>query len=157
MPVVPDDIAGLLAGRPNGTLATLRKDGRPQLSVVTYAWYAHDPDREDGRAMVRISTVDGRAKVINLRRDPRASLLPGSAVGPVTDESGWSYAVVEGRVELSPVATVHDDETVEELIRLYRDASGEHPDWPDYRRAMVDDHRLVARLVVDHAYGLVRS
>jgi PPOX class probable F420-dependent enzyme len=145
MPVVPDDIAGLLASRHHGTLATVRRDGRPQLSVVTYAWYPDD----DGRQLVRISTVDGRAKVANLRRDPRASFL-------VASESGWSYAVVEGRVELSAVAVSHDDEVVEELITLYRDASGEHPDWPDYRRAMVDDHRLVARLVVEHAYGLVR-
>ena len=145
MPVVPDDIAGLLASRHHGTLATLRRDGRPQLSVVTYAWYADD----DGRELVRISTVDGRAKVANLRRDPRASFL-------VTDNSGWSYAVVEGRVELSAVAVAHDDEVVEELITLYRDANGEHPDWPDYRRAMVDDHRLVARLLVERAYGLVR-
>jgi PPOX class probable F420-dependent enzyme len=145
MPVVPDDVSGLLASRHHGTLATLRRDGRPQLSVVTYAWYPDD----DGRQLVRISTVDGRAKVANLRRDPRASFL-------VADQSGWSYAVVEGRVELSAVAVFNDDEVVEELITLYRDASGEHPDWPDYRRAMVDDHRLVARLVVDHAYGLVR-
>ena len=145
MPVVPDDISGLLGTRHNGTLATLRRDGRPQLSVVTYAWYPDD----EGRQLVRISTVDGRAKVANLRRDPRASFL-------VTDRSGWSYAVVEGRVELSAVAVFHDDVVVEELITLYRDANGEHPDWPDYRRAMLDDHRLVARLVVDHAYGLVR-
>jgi PPOX class probable F420-dependent enzyme len=145
MPVVPHDVSGLLASRHHGTLATLRRDGRPQLSVVTYAWYPDD----DGRQLVRISTVDGRAKVANLRRDPRASFL-------VADQSGWSYAVVEGRVELSAVARFNDDEVVEELITLYRDASGEHPDWPDYRRAMVDDHRLVARLVVDHAYGLVR-
>jgi PPOX class probable F420-dependent enzyme len=143
---VPDDIAALVASRHNGTLATLRRDGRPQLSVVTYAWYPDD----DGRAVVRVSTVDGRAKVANLRRDARASVL-------VTDASGWSYAVLDGTVELSPVAQAPDDETVEELIRLYRDANGEHPDWADYRRAMVDDHRLVARLVVEHAYGLVRS
>ncbi len=146
MPVVPDDIARLLTTRQNGTLATLRGDGRPQLSVVTYAWYPDD----DGREIIRISTVDGRAKVANLRRDPRASFL-------VSNESGWSYAVVEGTVELSPVATFADDEAVEELIRVYRDAAGEHPDWADYRRAMVADHRLVARLVVDHAYGTVRS
>ena len=145
MPVVPDDIAGLLGSRHNGTLATLRLDGRPQLSVVTYAWYPDDGRRQ----LVRISTVEGRAKVANLHRDPRASFL-------VSDASGWSYAVVEGRVELSAVAVFHDDVVVEELITLYRDANGEHPDWPDYRRAMVDDHRLVARLVVDHAYGLVR-
>ena len=146
MPVAPADIATLLASHQNGTLATLRRDGRPQLSVVTYAWYPDD----DGREIVRTSTVDGRAKVANLRRDPRASFL-------VSGGSGWSYAVVEGTVELSPVAVFPDDETVEELVRVYRDAAGEHPDWADYRRAMVDDRRLVARLVVEHAYGLVRS
>ena len=109
MPVVPDDIARLLASRQNGTLATLRGDGRPQLSVVTYAWYPDD----DGRELIRVSTVEGRAKVANLRRDPRASFL-------VNDDSGWSYAVVEGTVELSEVATSPDDEAVEELIRVYR-------------------------------------
>jgi PPOX class probable F420-dependent enzyme len=148
MPVVPDDIAGLLARRHHGTLATLRRDGRPQLSVVTYAWYPPNAD-DQGREIVRISTVEGRAKVANLRRDPRATFL-------VADESGWSYAVVEGTVELSPVATFHDDPTVDELVMVYRDAAGEHPDWADYRRAMVDDGRLVARLVVENAYGLVR-
>jgi PPOX class probable F420-dependent enzyme len=152
MPIVPDDIAGLLARRRAGTLATLRADGRPQLSVVTYAWYADDraPGAAgEGREIVRISTVEGRAKVANLRRDPRATFL-------VADESGWSYAVVEGTVELTPVAVLQDDETVEELVRYYRDASGEHPDWAEYRRVMVEDRRLVARLVVEHAYGLVR-
>src|SRR3954453_12978282 len=104
MPVAPADIAALVAARHHGTLATLRRDGRPQLSVVTYAWYPDD----EGREIVRISTVDGRAKVANLRRDPRASFL-------VSDGPGWSYAVVEGTVELTPVATFHDDETVEEL------------------------------------------
>jgi PPOX class probable F420-dependent enzyme len=140
---VPDDLAGVLAKPGTATIATLRRSGIPQLSVVTYAWY---PD-EDGRALVRVSTTDGRAKVANLRRDPRASLLV---------ERGWAYAAVEGRVELSPVSTDPHDETVEELVRLYRDANGEHPDWDDYRRAMVTDRRLVVRLVVDRAYGMAR-
>jgi PPOX class probable F420-dependent enzyme len=138
---VADDLAGVLAKPGTATLATLRRSGIPQLSVVTYAWY---PD-EDGRALVRVSTTDGRAKVANLRRDPRASLLV---------ERGWAYAAVEGRVELSPVSTDPHDETVEELVRLYRDANGEHPDWDDYRRAMVTDRRLVVRLVVHRAYGM---
>jgi PPOX class probable F420-dependent enzyme len=138
---VPDDLAAVLATPGTATLATLRRSGIPQLSVVTYAWY---PD-EDGRALVRVSTTDGRAKVANLRRDPRASLLV---------ERGWAYAAVEGRVELSPVSTDAHDETVEELVRLYRDANGEHPDWDDYRRAMVTDRRLVVRLLVDRAYGM---
>jgi PPOX class probable F420-dependent enzyme len=143
MTAVPEGLSALLASRGNATLATIRRNGLPQLSVVTYAWY---PD-EDGRALVRISTTNDRAKVANLRRDPRASLLV---------ERGWSYAAVEGAVELSEVSADPYDEAVEELVRLYRDANGEHPDWDDYRRAMVADARLVVRLVVAHAYGLAR-
>jgi len=143
MTAVPDDLSALLASPGNATLATIRRSGLPQLSVVTYAWYP----AEDGRALVRISTTDGRAKVANLRRDPRASLLV---------ERGWAYAALEGGVELSPVSADPHDDSVEELIRLYRDANGEHPDWDDYRRAMVEDHRLVVRLVVDRAYGQAR-
>ncbi len=143
MTTVPADLSALLASPGNATLATIRRSGLPQLSVVTYAWYPDD----DGRAVVRISTTDGRAKVANLRRDPRAALIA---------ERGWAYAAVEGSVELTPVSADAHDDTVEELIRLYRDANGEHPDWDDYRRAMVDDHRLVVRIVVDRAYGLAR-
>ncbi len=143
MTTVPDDLSALLASPGNATLATIRRSGLPQLSVVTFAWY---PD-ENGRALVRISTTDGRAKVANLRRDPRASLLV---------QQGWAYAAVEGSVELSPVSADGHDDTVEELVQFYRDANGEHPDWDDYRRAMVEDRRLVVRLVVGRAYGIVR-
>lgn len=151
MPLQPSDVpagvAALVASRRNAVLATTKRDGRPQLSVVTYAWYPND----DGRAVVRISTTDGRAKVANLRRDPRASLV-------VTDDSGWSYAVLEGDVGLSRTAADEHDDVVDELVRVYRDASGsEHPDWDEYRRAMVDDRRLVVRLVVSHVYGTVRG
>jgi hypothetical protein len=62
--------------------------------------------------------------------------------------------VAEGTVELSPVAEDPYDETVEELIRLYRDVVGEHPDWDDYRAAMVRDRRLVVRLKVERTYGI---
>ena len=86
----------------------------------------------------------------NLRRDPRASLL-------ITSPDGWSYAVLEGTVTLSPVAREQDDATVEELIEVFRLVQGrEHPDWDDYRRAMVQDRRLVAALRVEHTYGLLR-
>jgi len=137
---VPAELASLVAAGRSGALATLKRDGRPQLSLVSYGW--------DGPAgTVRVSTTDGRAKVANLRRDPRASLF-------VTSASGHSYAVLEGSVELSPVAQARDDATVDELVALFRDVQGEHPDWDDYRRAMVDDRRLVVRLHVERGYGL---
>lgn len=130
----------LLRERSAGVLVTLRRDGRPQLSNVNYAF---DADRQ----LIRISTTDDRAKVQNLRRDPRASFH-------VSSQDFWTYAVVEGTVELSPVAGDPTDATVEELIDLYRSVQGEHPDWADYRAAMVRDHRLVVRLHAERAYGV---
>ena len=142
-----DDLLALAGSRNLGALVTLKRDGRPQLSNVNYALDTHPVA---GAAVVRVSVTDGRAKVANLRRDPRASLMVGTP-------DGWSYAVLEGKAELSPVAEREDDATVEELIEVYRAVRGEdHPDWDDYRRAMVADHRLVLRLHVEHAYGVVQ-
>ncbi|BCM70757.1 MULTISPECIES: PPOX class F420-dependent oxidoreductase [Streptomyces] len=138
-----DALLGLLSEGHGGVLVTLRRDGRPQLSNVSHAYY---PDER----IIRISVTDDRAKTRNLRRDPRASYH-------VTSEDRWAYAVAEGTAELSPVAADPHDETVEELIRLYRDILGEHPDWDDYRAAMVRDRRLVVRLHVDRAYGIPKG
>lgn len=135
-------LLGLITSHDQGVLATIRRDGRPQLSTVNYAYDA------DAR-LIRVSITDGRAKTANLRRDPRAALH-------VSSPDGWSYAVADGAVELSAVASAPDDEAVAELIGLYRAVAGEHDDWDGYRRAMVDDHRLVLRLHVDHLYGQAR-
>ncbi|MCX4389885.1 PPOX class F420-dependent oxidoreductase [Micromonospora peucetia] len=129
----------LIAGHRLGVLATLRRDGRPQLSTVIYA-------SDSEAALIRVSVTDGRAKTANLRRDPRASFHVSSA-------DGWAYAVAEARAELTPTATDPDDATVAELVDLYRAIQGEHPDWADYRRAMVAERRLVLRLHVERLYG----
>jgi PPOX class probable F420-dependent enzyme len=129
----------LLASRTHGVLATLKKDGRPQLSNVSYTY-------DDATGLVRISVTDSRAKTRNLRRDPRASLH-------VESTDGWGYAVAEGIAELTPVATTPDDATVEELIDVYRAIGGEHPNWAEYRQAMVDDGRVVIKLPVTRTYG----
>lgn len=125
--------------RNRGVLTTQKRDGRPQLSNVMYGV------GDDG--LIRISITADRAKAKNLARDPRASLH-------VTADDFWSYVVVEADAELSPVAAAVDDDTVEELVDLYRAGAGEHPDWDEFRRAMVDDHRLVVRLRPVHAYGM---
>jgi PPOX class probable F420-dependent enzyme len=132
----------LLKDRDLGVLATLKRDGRPQLSNINYHF-------DEGRRLVRISVTADRAKTRNLARDPRASLH-------VSAPDGWSWAVAEGTAELSAVAADPHDATVEELIEVYRDIRGEHPDWDDYRRAMVEDGRLVVRLHVDRLYGFAR-
>jgi PPOX class probable F420-dependent enzyme len=100
----------------------------------------------DDDGVIGVSITDGRVKTKNLRRDPRASLHVSSA-------NGWSWVVAEGKAELSAVALDPYDDAVEELIELYRGIAGEHPDWDDYRRAMVADKRLVLRLNVQRLYG----
>jgi PPOX class probable F420-dependent enzyme len=140
--MIEERYATLLASRHQGVLVTQRTNGWPQLSNVTYAWF---PDEQ----LIRISVTDDRAKTRNLRRDPRASFH-------VTSEDFWSYAVVDGHAELSEVAQDPHDAAVEELITLYRAAQGEHPDWDDYRAAMVRDRRLVVRVPAERAYGMTR-
>ena len=129
----------LFARLRGGSLITLKRDGRPQASVVVHAW-----DAETRR--IRVSLTDDRAKTRNLRRDPRASY---QVVSP--DLRAW--AVGEGFAELTtPAADPHDD-TVEALVALYRTLAGEHPDWAEYRAAMVADRRVVLTLAFEHVYG----
>jgi PPOX class probable F420-dependent enzyme len=123
-----------------GILMTLRSDGRPQSSNIAFGV------GDDG--IVRISVTDDRAKTRNLRRDPRASLHVNRA-------DFYAYVVLEGDAELSAVAARPDDATVEELIEMYRALQGDHPDWNEFREAMVADRRLVVRLRPSRAYGML--
>ncbi len=126
--------------RRQGVLTTLKRDGRPQLSNIAY--YVGDDDT------VRISVTADRAKTRNLRRDPRASLY-------VTSDDFWSYCVLEGDVTMTSVATDPHDATTDALVEYYQALRGDHPDWDEYRQAMVDDHRLVLTLDPTHAYGML--
>jgi PPOX class probable F420-dependent enzyme len=122
-----------------GVLATIKKDGLPQLSPVT-PYY----DRDAG--IIYVSMTDGRAKTANLRRDPRAAL-------EVTSSDGWAWATAEGGVTLTgPGADPHGPE-VEALVDYYRSAAGEHPDWDEYRAVMVSDRRVLMAMTVDRVYG----
>ena len=138
---IDPNVAAFVSEHNIGSLATLKRDGRPQLSNISYAY-----DAESG--LVRMSLTDDRAKVKNLRRDPRASLL-------VQASSGWTYVVLEGDMTLTDVTTSPDDAVSEELVEVYRAVAGkDHPDSDEYRAAMIADKRLVGRLHVTHSYGL---
>jgi PPOX class probable F420-dependent enzyme len=134
------DAIGFMRERHQGVLATTKGDGRPQLSNVTYV--VGDDD------VIRISVTDARAKTRNLRREPRASLH-------VARSDFWAYAVVEADVELLPVAADPADATVDALVDYFRSVMGEHEDWADYRRAMVEERRLLLLLHPTHAYGML--
>jgi PPOX class probable F420-dependent enzyme len=135
--MTPAEADAFVAARSRGVLVTIRSDGRPQLSNVVYAVL-------DGR--IRVSVTDDRAKTRNLRRDPRVALH-------VTSDDFWSYVVVEGEAELSPVAAEPDDATVAALLRLYETVRGElHPDRDEFGRAMVDERRLELSFAPTHRY-----
>ena len=135
------NLLALVSVRNIGHLATIKSNGRTQVSSVDFTL---DP----ATALTRMSMIGNRVIARNLRRDPRASIF-------VDSPKGWPYALLEGTVELSPVALAPNDEVAEELVEIFRATRGtDHPDWEDYRAAMVADHYLVASLHVERAYGL---
>lgn len=113
-------------------LATTRSDGSPQLSPITVGL--------DGEGRAIISTRETAMKVHNLRRHPRASLCL------LNDGFFGDWGQIEGDVEIVALP-----EAMDILVDYYRSISGEHPDWDDYRKAMVDQRRVVLRITIDRA------
>ena len=140
---VDDLMLDFVAEHSGGVLATIKRDGRPQVSNVGYAY---DPEQR----LFRVSVTDSRVKTRNLRTDPRVTLH-------VASKDFWTWVAVEGTAELTPVAADPHDDTVEELITYYRGISGEHENWDEYRAAMVADRRLVVRFTPEHVYGQLPS
>ncbi|GAA3302392.1 PPOX class F420-dependent oxidoreductase [Dactylosporangium vinaceum] len=129
----------LLADSRLGVLATIKSDGRPQLSPVM-------PFYDRAAGAIYVSMTEGRAKTANLRRDPRATL-------EVTSGDGRAWATAEGIATLTGPGTDPNGPEVEALVAYYRRAAGEHPDWAEYRAAMVADRRVLMAMTVDHVYG----
>jgi PPOX class probable F420-dependent enzyme len=122
-------------------LITIRRDGRPQSSDISY-------DIKNG--VFRVSVTDDRAKTRNMRRDPRVVLH-------VSRPDQWSYVSFDGTVELSPVAAVPGDATCLMLADQYESVAGQpHPDWDEYFEAMVADRRLLARIRPASVVGVLR-
>lgn len=113
-------------------LATYRRDGSLQLSPVVCALDEHD--------RVVVSTRETAMKTHNIRRDPRVTLCAFS------DGFYGEWLQVEGRAEI-----VSLPQAMEGLVSYYRVVSGEHPDWDDYRRAMVEEQRVLMRFAVERA------
>jgi PPOX class probable F420-dependent enzyme len=129
------DIAAALAFiRTNhrAVLATIRRDGSPQLTPVTVS-----VDSDD---MVVVSSRETAAKVKNLRRDPRAWMTV------MNDGFFGDFVQIEGQVTIVGLPDAMDG-----LVEYYRSVSGEHPDWDDYREAMVRDQRVLIKIEVSRA------
>jgi PPOX class probable F420-dependent enzyme len=116
----------------NTVLATFRRNGRPQLSPVNTAI--------DDAGFAVISSRETAVKTRNIRRDPRVSLC-------VLNQGFYGeWVVLDGTAEV-----VSLPEAMELLVDYYRRLSGEHPDWDDYRAAMVRDQRVILRVTIERA------
>ena len=124
----------------NSVFVTMRGNGRPQLSNV---WH-HVGD--DGR--IRVSVTATRAKYKNLAREPWGAFH-------VTTPDFNAYVVIEGDVDLTPVCAAPDDATADALVAHYRTIAGDHPDWDEFRRAQVDQQRVLVTLTPTRAYGML--
>jgi PPOX class probable F420-dependent enzyme len=133
------DPHALLAESRLGVLATIKGDGRPQLSPVMPFY-----DRQAG--VIYVSMRAGLAKTANLRRDSRATL-------EATRPDGRAWATAEGTASLTGPGTDPDGPEVQALVDYYRLAAGEHPDWDEYRSAMVSDRRVLMTMTVHKVYG----
>lgn len=129
-----------LVSRHQAALAVIDDDGTPHVTRIAYALGDDD--------VVRVSITDGRVKTRHLRDRPRATLH-------VRGDDPWHWVSVVADAELGSVAETVDDEAVDELLRTYEAIAGPHDDPDEYRRAMVDDERLVLRLHVDRVYGIL--
>lgn len=123
-----EELITFLRGRNRAILSTRRRDGAPQMSPVTYG--------VDPTGRVVVSTYPERAKAINLRRDPAASLC-------VLSDDWDPWVQVDGTAEVIDLP-----DSVEPLVEYYRSISGEHPDWAEYRQAMVDQGKSLIRVTV---------
>ncbi|MFC7752707.1 PPOX class F420-dependent oxidoreductase [Tsukamurella soli] len=119
-----------LRGRRNGVLVTTRRGGGPQLSPVTYGV------GPDGHILV--ATYPERAKVHNLRRDPRCSMM---SLGASFNDA---WVQVDGTAEVIDLP-----DSVEPLVEYFRSISGEHPDWDEYRQAMRDQGKSLLHITID--------
>ncbi|MEM9133928.1 MAG: PPOX class F420-dependent oxidoreductase [Actinomycetota bacterium] len=125
-----DELLAFVTDRHRWVLITLRADGRPQASPVTGGVTA------DGRLVV--ATYPSRDKVFNLRRDPRTTVCV------MSDNFGGAWVQVDG------LATVTDvPEAVEGMVAYYRAVSGEHPDWDEYREAMIRQGKCLISIDVE--------
>jgi PPOX class probable F420-dependent enzyme len=118
--------------RHHAIVITTRTDGRPQASPVSCG--------VDDAGRIVIATYPERAKTRNARRAPdRVSVLF------LSDDFGGPWVQVEGTAEVLDVP-----DAVEPLIDYFRSISGEHPDWAEYRQAMIDQGKSLLRITPAH-------
>ncbi|MFF4473901.1 PPOX class F420-dependent oxidoreductase [Streptomyces sp. NPDC001599] len=122
-----DELLDFVRPRHRAILLTRRTDGSPQGSPLTCG--------VDDAGRIVVSTYPERAKTRNARRDPRVSLLV------LSDEWNGPWVQIDGTAEV-----IDAPDSVEPLVEYFRNISGEHPDWDEYRQAMVKQGKSIVRV-----------
>ncbi len=135
--MLDDNLKRFVAENRRGVLTTFRRDGSAQMSIITCGPY------QDG---VAFSTTEDRAKLRNLRRNPRCSLM-------VARENWSAYIVLQGAARVLSAGNTNADELRLALRDVYRTAATEHPDWDEYDQAMQEQRRSAIIVVPEHIYG----
>ena len=136
--MLSESLRAFVAETRRGVLTTFRRSGGAQMSIVTCGPY---------REGVGFTTTARRAKLLNLRRNPRCSLM-------VSQEDWRGYVVLEGRAELLSPGITDAAELREALRDVYRAASAtEHPDWQEFDADMLEQRRSAVIVVPEHIYG----
>ncbi len=125
-----EQLLEFLRPRHHAILMTTRRDGRPQSSPNTCG--------VDAEGRIVISTYPERAKVHNIRRDPRVSVCV------LSPEFNGPWVQVDGTAEVLDLPAA-----LEPLVEYFRVISGEHPDWDEYRRAMREQGKSLIRITID--------
>jgi PPOX class probable F420-dependent enzyme len=129
----------IIAGTKDGVLATIKRDGHPQLSNILYVW---DP----AERVVRITTTADRLKARILRKRPAAALY-------VAGGHFFQWAVAEGEAEVSDESRTPGDAVGRELLPLYEALIGPQ-DPEELFPKLVEERRVLITLRVTHIYGM---
>ena len=122
-----DELLDFVRPRHHAIVITTRADGRPQASPVTCG--------VDEAGRIVVSTYPDRAKTRNARRDPHVSVLV------LSDDFGGAWVQIDGAAEV-----IDMPDAAEALVDYYRAIAGEHPDWDEYRQAMVRQGKSLLRI-----------
>jgi PPOX class probable F420-dependent enzyme len=133
-------LEALVAENRQAILATINRDGRPQLTNILYLW---DAEQE----VALMTTTATRLKARNLRRDPRCSLH--------VERNFWAYAVADGEAEISAAAERPGDEVCRELLPLYTALMGAPEDEAVFFDQMVAEQRVLVRFRYSRVHGVI--
>jgi PPOX class probable F420-dependent enzyme len=131
-PVDRDRLLDFVRPRHRAILLTRRSDGSPQGSPLTCG--------VDDSGRIVVSTYPERAKTRNAKRDEQVSVIV------LSDDWDGPWVQIDGTAEV-----IDSPDSVEPLVEYYRNIAGEHPDWAEYRQAMIDEKRVLVRFEIERA------